>query len=179
MDHTDHINLIRKGVPERGGIWAEFGSGRGAFTLALVELIGVNGEIYSVDKDRWALKTQADAIEKHIRQQKPRVHYLLADYTHPINLPPLDGLLMANSLHFQRDKRPILSAIIDYLSPGGRLILVEYNISHGNPWVPYPIPYNDWEVLVKECGFINTRILGTRPSRSMREIYSATCDKPI
>jgi len=56
MDHADHLNLIRKGVPNKGGIWAEFGSGRGAFTMALAELIGLNGEIFSVDKDRRALR---------------------------------------------------------------------------------------------------------------------------
>ncbi len=178
MDHADHLNLIRKGVPNQGGVWAEFGSGRGAFTLALAELIGLNGVIFSVDKDRWVLKEQERAIKKRFVGQEPRIHYLAADYTFLLDLPPLDGLLMANPLHFQRDKKTILRAILGYLSPGGGLILVEYNIKRGNPWVPYPIPYNDWQVLAMECGFINTRILGVRTSRSMREIYSAASDKP-
>ncbi len=179
MDHKDHLNLIRKGVPDHGGIWAEFGSGRGVFTFALAELIGIDGEIYSVDKDRWALQVQKKAIDKRLKGKKPRMHYLVANYTNHLDLPPLSGLLMANSLHFQRHKEPILMAILDYLSPGGVLILVEYNIQHGNPWVPFPLPYNDWEMMAKECGFINTRILGTRPSSSMREIYSAASDRPV
>ena len=178
MDHADHLNLIRTGVPNQGGVWAEFGSGRGAFTLALAELIGLNGMIYSVDKNMQALNEQERAIKSRFEEHGPEIHYLAADYTTPLDLPPLDGLLIANSLHFQRDKKSILRAILDYLSPGGCLILVEYNIHHGNPWVPYPIPYNDWQVLAQECGFINTRILGVRPSRSMREIYSAASDKP-
>jgi ubiquinone/menaquinone biosynthesis C-methylase UbiE len=179
MDHTDHLDLIRKGIPNQGGVWAEFGSGRGAFTLALAELVGMEGEIYSVDRDRWALETQKTTIKKRFKGRKPRMHYIVADFTNDLDLPPLNGLLMANSLHFQRDKEPILRGILDYLSPGGCLILVEYNIHRGNPWVPYPIPYYDWEVMAKECGFINTRILGTRPSSSMREIYSAASEKPI
>jgi SAM-dependent methyltransferase len=179
MDHTDHLNLIRKGVPNQGGVWAEFGSGRGAFTLALAELTGLNGVIFSIDKDRRALKEQERAIQERFAGQGPRMHYLVADYTKPLDLPPLDGLLMANSLHFHQDKKTILRAILDYLSPGGCLILVEYNINRGNPWVPYPIPYIVWEELAQECGFINTRILGVRPSRSMREIYSATSHKLV
>ena len=38
MDHTDHVNLLRDAVG-LGGTWADFGSGTGAFTLALAELI--------------------------------------------------------------------------------------------------------------------------------------------
>lgn len=178
MDHADHLNLIRKGVPNQGGVWAEFGSGRGAFTLALAELIGLNGVIYSVDKNMQALIEQDRVIQSRFEEHGPEMHYLAADYTNPLDLPSLDGLMMANSLHFQRDKKTILRAILDYLSPGGGLILVEYNINRGNSWVPYPIPYSEWEVLAQECGFINTRILGVRPSRSMREIYSTACDKP-
>ena len=37
MDHTDHVNLIRAGV-STGGVWADFGSGGGAFTLALADV---------------------------------------------------------------------------------------------------------------------------------------------
>jgi ubiquinone/menaquinone biosynthesis C-methylase UbiE len=178
MDHADHLNLIRKGVPNQGGVWAEFGSGRGAFTLALAELIGLNGEIFSIDKDRWALKEQERAIQERFAGQEPRMHYLAADYTKPLDLPLLDGLLIANALHFQQDKKTILGTILDYLSPGGCIILVEYNINRGNPWVPFPIPYDDWEILAQECGFIKIRILGVRPSRSMKEIYSAVSEKP-
>ena len=88
MNHADHLNLIRKGVPNQGGVWAEFGSGKGAFTLALAELIGLNGVIFSVDKDRWVLKEQERAIKKRFVGQEPRIHYLAADYTNPLDLPP-------------------------------------------------------------------------------------------
>jgi ubiquinone/menaquinone biosynthesis C-methylase UbiE len=43
MDRQEHINLLRGGVPAPGGVWADFGSGAGAFTLALAELIGPTG----------------------------------------------------------------------------------------------------------------------------------------
>jgi hypothetical protein len=85
---------------------------------------------------------------------------------------------MANSLHFQRDKKVVLKMVFDYLSPGGILILVEYNLQRGNTWVPYPIPFDAWVDLSQENGFIGTSMLGVRPSRTMREIYSAQCQKP-
>ncbi|HTD19791.1 MAG TPA: class I SAM-dependent methyltransferase, partial [Ktedonobacteraceae bacterium] len=62
MNHEDHVRLLRKGIAEPGGAWADFGSGTGAFTLALADLLGTEGSIYSVDKDRGALKEQERAM---------------------------------------------------------------------------------------------------------------------
>ncbi len=101
------------------------------------------------------------------------VHYIAADFTRPVELPPLDGLVMANSLHYQRNKGPVLQLVRGYLKPGGRLILVEYNTDHGNPWVPHPISYPTWEDLARRNGFDSTQLLATVPSRFLREIYSA------
>ena len=139
MDHQDHVGLLRDGITSLGGIWAEFGSGGGAFTLALAELIGPEGEIFSIDYDRAALINQSRKFTRERYPHLPEIHYLYKDYRQPISLPPLNGLLMANSLHFQEDKVPVLRLIYNYLLPGGSLILVEYNSDQDNPWVPYPI----------------------------------------
>ena len=45
MNHQDHVNLLRGGVLSTGVIWADLGSGTGAFTLALADLLGGTGEI--------------------------------------------------------------------------------------------------------------------------------------
>jgi len=152
MDHADHLYLLKKGIPTPGGLWAEFGSGRGAFTQALAELIGPGGEIFSVDRDQNALRSQTKSVERRLAEKSPKMHYQLADYTKPLDLPPLDGVLMANALHFQRDKHPVLKLIHGYLQPEGRLIVVEYNVDRGNTWVPHPISYKSWEALAQNCG---------------------------
>ena len=179
MDHDDHLNLMREGIPNPGGIWGEFGSGRGAFTQALAELIGPEGEIYSVDRDRHALSSQAQAVEARLGERSPRMHYLNEDYTRKLDLPLLDGVLMANALHFQRNKHSVLKLIFSYLRPGGRLIVIEYNVDRGNNWVPYPISYKSWEALAKNCGFERKRFLAAKSSRFLREIYSAVSFKPV
>src|SRR2546421_8630062 len=105
MQHSDHIHLLRKGIPGPGGTWADLGSGSGAFTLALADLLGPSGHIYSIDKDAAALKEQQRAM----RATFPAVHleYLVADFTEPLDLPQLDGIVMANSLHYVRQKEPL------------------------------------------------------------------------
>ena len=171
MIHADHVRLLRDGIPGPGGVWADLGSGGGAFTLALADLLGPTARIYSVDKDRRALHEQAAAMRASF--PAVAVTYLEADFTRPLDLPPLDGVVMANSLHFQRDKESVLRLVRGYLRPGGTLLLVEYNADHGNPWVPYPLAYPTWEKLASRNGFRETRLLATQPSRFLREIYSA------
>jgi ubiquinone/menaquinone biosynthesis C-methylase UbiE len=100
MDHQDHVHLLHGGIPQPGGVWADLGSGSGAFTLALAECLGAEGEIYSVDKNGGELQRQQQAM--HARFPAVIVHYLTADFTRPLPLPPLDGIVVANALHFLR-----------------------------------------------------------------------------
>ena len=171
MTHEDHLALLRDGIPNLGGTWADLGSGTGAFTLALADLLGTDAVIYSVDTDRGALREQERAMRARFLQTT--VHYLHADFTRPLDLPPLDGIVMANSLHYVRDKSPVLQLVRVYLKPGGRLLLVEYNADRGNPWVPHPISYGTWAQLTGRNGFAETRLLVTVPSRFLGEIFSA------
>ncbi len=175
MNHADHVNLLAGGVSASGGVWADFGSGLGAFTLALADLLGPGGEIYSVDQDRESLRTQERTMQARFPQTA--VHYLAADFTQPLHdkLSLLDGVVMANALHFQRHEiqRKVVQRVKSYLRPGGRLILVEYNVDQGNLWVPHPLSYRTWEKLADECGFAHTQLLATVPSRFLKEIYAA------
>lgn len=105
----------------------------------------------------------------------------VADFTRDLSpelgLEALDGVVMANSLHFSRRKEPVLERVQRMLKPGGRLVLVEYNSDHGNPWVPWPISYPVWERLATSAGFTGTRLLETVPSRFLNEIYSASSSR--
>jgi SAM-dependent methyltransferase len=171
MNHTDHVNLLREGIPGSGGLWADLGSGTGAFTLALADLIGPGGEIHSVDKDRAALRQQEGAMRARFPEVELHLH--VADFSRQLDLPPLDGVVMANSLHFLRHKEPVLQLVHSYLRPAGRLIVVEYDTDRGNPWVPYPFSFRTWQELASRCSFTSTALLATRPSRFLGHIYSA------
>lgn len=171
MDHADHVNLLRHGVAGPGGVWADLGAGSGAFTLALAELIEEAGQIYAIDKDRGALNRLVRSMQD--RFPVVGVTAMPADFSQPLKLPPLDGVVMANSLHFQREKLPVLKRVRGYLRPGGRLLLVEYDTDRGNPWVPYPLSYQTWEQLAVRAGFEQTRRLASRPSHFLHRIYAA------
>jgi SAM-dependent methyltransferase len=104
---------------------------------------------------------------------KLEVHYLAADFSKQFDFPILDGILMANALHFIKEKELFILKIREYLKPKGQLLIVEYNTDKGNNWVPYPISFTSWEKLAKKCGFKKTRLLNTTPSRYHKEVFSA------
>src|SRR6476469_8937227 len=172
MDHRDHVALLRPAI-EAGGRWADIGAGQGAFTLALADLLGPGGRIVAVDRDARVLRANAAAV----RARFPAVDYatLTADLTGSLDLPELDGLVAANSLHYvPRDRQvAVIQALAAHLRPGGRFVVVEYDADRGNPWVPHPFSYPSWERLAESAGLIDTLRLGRVPSRFLEAIYSA------
>jgi ubiquinone/menaquinone biosynthesis C-methylase UbiE len=172
MDHNDHVNLLRPANVEQGGTWADFGAGSGAFTLALRELVGPHANIYAVDKDRRGFFD----LEKAHRAKfgtSQNLHSVHADFTGRLPLPPLDGIVMANSLHYYKDKEKILRHIRSFLKLNGILLLVEYNVDSGNLWVPHPLSFETYHELAQRAGFSEPSLLATAPSRFLREFYSA------
>ncbi len=171
MEHADHVRLIRDGVVGGGPAWADLGSGRGAFTLALADILGPSGSIVSVDRDAGALREQAG--ELHRRFPVVTVDQRVADFSAPLDLGPLDGIVMANSLHFVRDKTSVLAGVRAALRDDGRLVLVEYDADRGNHWVPFPMTFDTWCRTAEAAGFRDTRRLASVPSRFLGSIYSA------
>ena len=167
MNHADLLALLRGGLDAKGGRWVDLGAGEGAFTLALAELLGPEARIIAIDRDATALREIGDGIETRV-----------ADFTKPLGLSDLDGVVMANSLHFVRDKLRVLGAVRQMLKPDGRLIMIEYGSDRGNPWVPYPMSYRTWERIAGEAGFAGTVLLHTVPSRHLGSIYSSVTRRP-
>lgn len=172
MDHADHVSLLGA-VVEPGGSWADLGAGTGAFTLALAELLGPGGRIVAVDRDRGALARNARAVAERFPDVEIRT--LIADFSSPLELPVLDGLVAANSLHYVPRQRQVevIRALATHLRPGGRFVVVEYDADGGNPWVPYPFSQASWERLAAAAGLTETQRLGRVPSRFLGAIYSA------
>lgn len=175
MEHADHVNLIKKGITKKGGVWADFGSGEGAFTLALYDLLGDVSEIYSIDQNNTKIATQKYLFAKLFPQAK--INFLAVDFMSKLNLPKLDGIIMANSLHFFEDKVAVLNHLLQFLKNDGEFILVEYNVNTGNIWVPFPLSFESFKNLSKVVGLSEPQLLEKIPSDFLKEIYSAKAVK--
>ncbi len=176
MDHSEMVALIAEGVTARAGVWAELGAGRGAFTEALRSLLSATATIYAVDRDGAAVRQLARMAAAPGAAIVPQQ----ADFTHPLHLPPLDGLLMANALHFIRNQPEVLAALCTHLRPGGRVLLVEYDLERPTSWVPFPVPPVRFTELAMAAGLSASRIVGTRRSPSSGiAMYAAVAVKAI
>jgi SAM-dependent methyltransferase len=180
MNHNDHVNLLRPANLPQGGVYADFGAGEGAFTLALRELVGPEATIYAVDRDGAALrrlkKDYTARFGSTLRGAQGGTENLILlpnDFSRPLDLPPLDGIVMANSLHFFRDKEMILRHVRGFLKPNSIFLLVEYNVDEGNLWVPYPLSFETFCTLAPRVGFGEPRLLAKAPSSFLNEFYSA------
>jgi SAM-dependent methyltransferase len=171
VTREDHLALITKAV--HGGAWADLGSGGGAFTAALCELLGPGGRVSSVDRDARALRSQ----ERELRGLFPgvRLEFIATDFAAHLPLSGLDGIVMANSLHFQRDACDVLVRVSRCLAPGGSIVAVEYDVEAPNPWVPFPLPFARLREVAERAGLSPPRLLDSRPSRYHRRVYSAVC----
>ncbi len=178
MDAADAVELIRGAIPGPGGAWADIGAGDGTFTRALFERVGRSSRIYAVDRDPRAMA----AVERWATAARANVIPVVADFSQPFDLPgvdesPLDGLLLANALHFVREADAVLARLAAWLRPGGRVVVVEYDGRRSSRWIPYPIPAAKLPALVRSAGLTTPIITATRPSAFGGNLYVATSDR--
>ncbi|HKI56333.1 MAG TPA: class I SAM-dependent methyltransferase [Trueperaceae bacterium] len=172
MTSDDRLALIRAAVPvpDRAACWAELGAGDGAFTLPLAARLGRGARVLAVDRDRPGLERLLRAAAT---SGGARVETLAGDFTGELPLPELDGVLMANSLHYvaRRRQAALLSRLARRLRPGGRLVVVEYDLARGNPWVPHPVPADAFSALARRAGLTRPEVVAWAPSRYWGRAY--------
>src|SRR5262249_20245476 len=110
------------------------------FARALAHTLGPGTTIYAVDNDPDAIA----ALERARPIDGGRIIPILGDFTRALELPgaspgTLDGILLANALHFVPEPARVLQSLAQWLRPGGSVVLVEYDRRRANRWVPYPI----------------------------------------
>lgn len=160
--------LIRSAVEGHEGVWADLGAGRGTFTRALATVLGPGSLIHAVDSDAGAAR-ELQAIAR----DDARVVAVRGDFTGEMALPPLDGILLANTLHFHRDAGAVLAGLVTRLRPGGRVVLVEYDRRGASRWVPYPIGIAQLPALASAAGLDRFTVVESRPSNYEGVLYVA------
>jgi SAM-dependent methyltransferase len=151
------------------GTWADLGCGDGTFTRALARLLAAGSVVHAVDMDDAALAAIAS------QQGDMRIVTHHADFLQePWPFDGLDGILMANSLHYVREQEEFIRRCDAHLKTGSRMIVVEYDFDAPNQWVPYPVSRRRLIALFTAAGYSAPVWLGSRPSVYQRgSMYAA------
>ena len=138
-------------------LWADLGCGDGLFTKVLSSRLHDGSTICAIDKSSQPNITSVNNNVKIITKK--------ADFVND-NLPlgDLDGILIANALHYVEDKQTLLKKLKIYLIPTGVFIIIEYDNAKPNHWVPYPVSFSQLRDLFEEAGYQNIEKTGERKS---------------
>jgi 2-polyprenyl-3-methyl-5-hydroxy-6-metoxy-1,4-benzoquinol methylase len=170
-DATDM--LAGSGIAPLGPtVWADLGCGDGAFTLALAEVLASDSVIHAMDLDGSVLR-RIPSAHNHVRITRHR-----GDFTNvPWPFADLDGILMANSLHYVENQAAFIRACKPQMKPRGRFLIVEYDTTEASRWVPYPINRAKLTALFEREGY-SSRVLRSRPSIYRRApLYVAAIER--
>lgn len=170
MELREGIALIRHDSLSTSGPqrWADLGCGTGFFTEALASLLPAESTLYAVDKS-------AALPQKQVTAGRVTISPLRADFVRDaLPFGELDGILMANSLHYVKEQLPFLQKVRRYLKPDHGFLIVEYDIERANPWVPYPLGYRLLQKLFTQAGYRTIVKLQERaPVRGFDKMYGA------
>ncbi len=162
----DHISSLTKSV------WADLGCGSGIFTHGLANLLNDDSLIYAVDKSISAFKKRS--FSKSVIMKPVELNF----ETGTLSFDNLDGILMANSLHFVKDKKSLLEKIKKSLNNNGFFLIVEYDTDISNYWVPYPVSFLSLKQIFNDAGYSGVTKINERPSRfNKANLYAAIITK--
>lgn len=169
MTNQEATSLITQGIPEgsKPQKWADLGCGGGTFTEVLATILPYGSQIVAVDQSMQHLeKTMGNGVS---------VNFIQADFERTdLELTDLDGILLANSLHYVKDKITLIRKLEKYLVTDKRFLIVEYDTLSANKWVPYPIDFVRLEELFTDLNYHSVVKLSERRSMYGRgNLYAA------
>lgn len=175
MTHQEAYNFIEKSITPEGSIWADLGAGNGTFTYPISQLLGPEGKVYAIDTDAKVLNLNSKTIDPNYAE----ITAIQADFTQSLNaLPMLDGIFLANALHYVQDQVSFLQQIIYKLKPNGKLVIIEYDMDRKNPWIPYPISFERLKKIVQNVELTEPIELNRKSSVYNSEgMYLSLCQK--
>jgi trans-aconitate methyltransferase len=139
--------------------WADLGCGAGIFSQALATLLPQGSNILCIDRDEHLFR---EPIVKGVSLEFLQTDFIQFDFEGE----NFDGFILANSLHYVKEKHSFVQRLTKSLKKPGSIIIVEYDTEKSNPWVPYPISFAQLPSLFDSDGIngFHLRKIGERPS---------------
>lgn len=146
--------------------WVDLGCGSGAFTRALAAILPPQSQIIAIDK---AMQAIAPLMENRVT-----ISFQQADMVQDkLPVHNLNGILMANSLHYVRDKNAFIRKLEPAFAAQKQWLIVEYDTESANQWVPFPLSFENLRAMFTALGYRRVEKINTRPSMYGGTMYAA------
>lgn len=145
---------------EHGMIVADFGSGSGHYTVSAAKLVGPSGNVYSIDVQKEMLQTVKSRCDSYGLNN---VKIIWADLELENGSHLADGIvdvvIISNILFQAENKKAILDETFRVLKIGGKVAVIEWEISDDKvgPHVDKRIKPDEVEKIFTEAGFTKER----------------------
>jgi ubiquinone/menaquinone biosynthesis C-methylase UbiE len=173
----DSARFFRELNLKKGITFLDVACGRGAYSLAVAEVIGNNGKLYAVDLwEEGILTLRHEAASKAIQN----IEAFVGDAAQ--HIPVADGCvdvcLMATVLHdlvADKIEQQVLKEIVRVMKSKGTLAIVEFYKKQGPPGPPKPVRLSPEEVdqILSAHGFQQKRYTEIGPDNYM-QIFKIT-----
>jgi len=168
LEIQEAIALIEPGISTDATLqhWADLGCGNGTFTYALAHLLPPGSSVTAVDRVPQRLnKIIGNSVSIQFQQSDINLE--------SFDLPTLDGILMANSLHYIQEIESLIKRLERYFYKEKQFLIIEYEANSSNPWVPFPITFSKLTVLFDSLGYEAITKINERPSSFGGSMYAA------
>jgi ubiquinone/menaquinone biosynthesis C-methylase UbiE len=167
MTHREAVSFIQGAIAgTEAQNWADLGCGSGTFTKALIDLLPEGSKVVGVDRENQRLNLE-------------NVRFAKADFEKDeLSLSGLDGILIANALHYIADKGALIKKLEPLFSSVPRFIVIEYDTERPNLWVPYPFTFERLSNLSSGLGYRRmVKINERRSAYGSGHMYCALIEK--
>ena len=154
--------------PSGQQLWYDLGAGTGMFTMALAHLLDERSKIVAVDRNASSLR-QIPATMNNVVIETQHSDFTKSalPYQHA------DGILMANSFHYVKNKKALIHRLATNLKPLHSFLIIEYDTEKWNPWVPFPISFLSLKKFFEDEGYESVIKLNDRKSAYGRSMMYA------
>jgi SAM-dependent methyltransferase len=134
---------------------ADVGSGSGYFTIPVAKAVGPNGVVWAID----VFQEMLDFLVRRVDVEKLRnIRPLKIRRDEPEIPDDVDTILVIDTLHYVKDKADFARRLGRGLSPGGRIVIIDYTPKpfEERPWGPTPeqqVPRELIDAAMAEAGF--------------------------
>jgi len=167
--NPSHV-LDQISVPSGAKI-GDFGTGAGYFALSVIDRVGSNGTLYALD----AFVPALEKLERTAQKRGVKVYTIESDFNR--HIPLHDDLLhlaiLGNILHQVKERERFILELLRVLSPGGRVLIVDWVASFNNmgPTIETAVTPSEAIRLFRNAGFNTGNML---PAGSHHYAFVAT-----